>query len=92
MYNKPNHNYFYMNHLHCLNSQEILTNDWEVCLKINRREVVEMSEEGGTVHLFNFPKQFQTLFVIHWLFQSNLSEVQKPNRNRYLSKFLSFIK
>ena len=49
MCNKTRHNdekEFCMNYWQCFNSNEILTNRREVCLEINGKQAIKMSEKG----------------------------------------------
>ena len=78
---------FCMNCLQCFSTKEILTNHREVCLDIYGKKAIKMHEKGCSVPFGNYHEQLQVPFVICTNFESNLKEVEKPNRNNTDASF-----
>ena len=82
MYNKTKHKskkQFCMKCLRWFSSEEVLKNYKNFCSK--NKQATKMPEKGSSVQCSNYYKQLKTTFAFYLHFESNLKEVQKPNRD-----------
>ena len=83
MYDKKDKNkkYFCVNWLQCFSSKTILTNHKKVYLEISGKQSANILKKYINVWFINYEKQLRVPFVFYAHLESNLRQIQKPNRD-----------
>ena len=69
--------------LQCFSSEQVLTNQKEICIQINGEQAIKMPKKCSKVKFTNFHKQLPVPFVIYADFKALTEKVPgcKPNND-----------